>query len=152
MNTKEKGDIVVGDAIGYFTRKNIQVCLPLGDKQPYDIVIQMSDGYLKKVQCKYAGQKYSRMNDHVFIASVRITGGNQSRYSAKNYQKGDFDFLYTLTPENVRYLIPADIILTLKSTITLYEKYNEFILLYNHNLIPAISIIGDYICLIHRKG
>lgn len=114
MNSKEKGDIVVGQAIAHYSKKNVQVLIPLGDKKPYDLVID--DGVLKKVQCKYAGTK-GRKNGS-FRASLRITGGNQSFHTAKPYKEGDFDILFVMSADGKTYEIPSVITNKLKNSIT----------------------------------
>ena len=40
MLTKEKGDIAVADAIHFFTINRYEVCLPIGDKRNYDLVVE----------------------------------------------------------------------------------------------------------------
>jgi hypothetical protein len=123
MNSKEKGDVVVGKAIGYFMGKNIQVCLPIGDKRPYDLVIEDENHQLKKVQCKFAGAKSPC---GIYVASLRVCGGNQSYHTAKHYQKGDFDWLFTMTAEGTCYMIPAATTDGLRSTINLGKECEQF--------------------------
>ncbi len=54
MKPKEKGDLAAAQAIHYFMTNGYEVCLPIGDKRPYDIVAEQS-GILYRVQIKYAG-------------------------------------------------------------------------------------------------
>lgn len=81
MNTKERGDIAVGRAIAHYIQHGYEVCLPIGDKRAYDLVIE-KDGILARVQVKYAGLYNSK--DKCLVA-LRITGGNQSFHYAKKY-------------------------------------------------------------------
>lgn len=102
MLTKAKGDLVVAYAIHYFTVKDFEVCLPIGDKRPYDLIIE-KDGELKRVQVKYAGY-YKGVNQ--YKVALRITGGNQSWNTAKKYLDCDFDQLFIYTGSNRMFLIP----------------------------------------------
>ena len=40
MNTKQKGDLAAAHAIGYFMTNGYEVCLPIGDKRPYDLIAE----------------------------------------------------------------------------------------------------------------
>ncbi len=102
MKTKEKGDLAASHAIHYFMSNGYEVCLPIGDKRPYDLVVEMS-GDLSRVQVKYAGfytgeQKYK--------AALRTMGGNQSYFKAKKYASTDFDLLYIYVENGRKFLIP----------------------------------------------
>lgn len=102
MNTKERGDIAVGHAINYFITSGYEVCLPIGDKRDYDLVIERG-GKLEKVQVKYAGL-YGRSK--TCKVGLRITGGNQSYSYAKKYTKDAFDILFVYTEKGEAYVIP----------------------------------------------
>lgn len=102
MNTKERGDIAVGQAIAFFIQKGYEVCLPIGDKRDYDLIIEKK-GLLQKVQVKFAGL-YSRGN--VCKVGLRITGGNQSFKSSKKYAVNAFDFLFIYTEKKEIYVLP----------------------------------------------
>ncbi len=102
MNTKERGDIAVGQAIAYFIQKGYEVCLPIGDKRDYDLVIEKEDK-LQKVQVKFAGL-YSRGN--VCKVGLRITGGNQSFLVSKKYRESAFDILFVYTEKKEIYVLP----------------------------------------------
>jgi len=100
MNTKEKGDFAVSQSIGKFYSMGFEVAMPIGDRKPYDLIIDNGEE-LFKVQVKYAGK--SSRSKHV--AYLRITGGNQSFNYAKKYKDDDFDYLYIYTADNRHYLI-----------------------------------------------
>lgn len=80
MKPKEKGDLAAAHAIAYFMTNGYEVCLPIGDKRPYDLVVELA-GKLYRVQVKYAGY-YKGAKTHK--AALRTMGGNQSFYTAKN--------------------------------------------------------------------
>ncbi len=122
MKPKEKGDLALGQAISYFMLSGYEVCLPIGDKRSWDIIVE-KDGALRKVQIKYAGL-YSR--DRKCKAGLRITGGNQSYYTAKKYSDNDFELLFIYTEKGEKYCIPWSEI-TIRSELTVedkkYQKY-----------------------------
>jgi hypothetical protein len=100
--TKEKGDLAIGRAIHYFLSSGYEVCLPIGDKRTYDMLVE-TGGRIQKVQVKYAGL-YSRNNQ--CKVGLRTTGGNQSYYYAKKYTDSEFDILFVYTAKSASYLIP----------------------------------------------
>jgi hypothetical protein len=103
MNTKVKGDIAVAQAIQHFTMSGYEVCLPIGDKRNYDLVVE-KDYKLSMVQVKYAGLYPSKDNKcHV---ALRITGGNQSYKTAKKYVDDAFDLLFIYTQKGEKYILP----------------------------------------------
>ena len=102
MLTKAKGDLAVANAIQYYMTNDYEVCLPIGDKKPYDIVIER-DGNLSRVQVKFAGF-YNGVKQHK--VALRVTGGNQSWNTAKKYSIDDFDVLFVFTANGRKYAIP----------------------------------------------
>ena len=102
MKPKEKGDLAVAQAINYFMTNGYEVCLPIGDKRPYDLVAELG-GLLSRVQIKYAGFYHS---DSKYKAALRTMGGNQSYYSARKYSNTDFDLLFVYVANGRKFLIP----------------------------------------------
>ena len=102
MKTKEKGDLAMGHAINHFISAGYEVCLPIGDKKSWDMVVE-KDQQLMKVQVKYAGI-YGR--DNKCKAGLRITGGNKSSNNSKKYSDKEFDFLFIYTERGERYCVP----------------------------------------------
>lgn len=102
MKPKEKGDLAAANAISYFMTNGYEVCLPIGDKRPYDLVVEQ-DGRLNRVQVKYAGW-YS--GDRKYKAALRTMGGNQSFHSIKKYADNDFDLLFIYVENGRKFLIP----------------------------------------------
>lgn len=84
MLTKQKGDIALGRAISYFINNDYEVCLPIGDKRDYDLIIE-KNGKLARVQVKYACWYVSNGRHQM---ALRVMGGNQTYYSAKRYASG----------------------------------------------------------------
>lgn len=104
MKSKEKGDIAVGRAIQYYSNKNYTVLIPIGDKNPYDLVVDTGE-QLQKVQCKYTGHQKPSGS---FDIPLRVMGGNQSFHTAKKYKKGDFDILFAITSNGDAFEIPFE--------------------------------------------
>ena len=122
MNSKQKGDICLSQAIAYYVYTGCEVLLPLGDRRPYDLVIETPDSKLSKVQCKYTSSKnrYGR-----YIVDLRVTGGNQSFTTSKFYENGDFDILFVCTDKMCLYSIPS-LAIESNAGIVLGEKYETF--------------------------
>lgn len=124
-NSKKQGDAGLGQAIAYFTSKGYDVALPLTDSADWDLVVEMEDG-LKRVQVKTSTQ-FKPSGNEVFSLSVQ--GGNQSWNGKKKIvseQSYDVLFLYHLVTKK-QLMIPKDIANTVRSSLTLCEKYNQFI-------------------------
>ncbi len=117
-NTKKQGDAGLGDAIAYFTSLGYTVSIPLTDSDDYDIIVDFTDVGLKKIQVKTS--TFKRKSYEVLI---KTNGGNQSRKTEKKFNGSSVDFLYILTLDGDRYLIPTKGISN-KNTITLGVKYN----------------------------
>lgn len=100
---KRKGDIALSKAIAYFIEKGCEVLLPVGDRRPYDLVVEFEDGTLKKVQCKYTSYKSPAGN---YVVPLRVMGGNRTRNKAVKYNKDDFDIIFIYTAAKDLYCIP----------------------------------------------
>jgi hypothetical protein len=122
MNTKQKGDLAVGRAIAHYLEHGQEVMIPIGDKRPYDLVIERGD-VLQKVQCKFTAAKTPC---GVFTASLRVTGGNQSFHTAKSYEEGDFDLLFVCTSDGELYEFPAEAVKGNKCSVNLGKRYDHY--------------------------
>lgn len=106
MKPKEKGDVALGKAISYFISNGYEVCLPIGDKRDYDLVVEKG-GILSRVQVKYAGLYVGKTQCR---AALRVMGGNQSYGTAKKYNNDSFEYLFVHTAKDESFLFPwADI-------------------------------------------
>lgn len=121
-NSKFQGNVGVGSAIAYFAERGYGISIPLTDCLPYDIVIDIG-GKLKKVQVKTTA---ARSKYGIFVVDLRTNGG-QSRLTKKLFDKSSVDFLFVLTENGTRYLVPSDSIGGIGG-ISLGEKYRQFIL------------------------
>ncbi len=122
MLSKAKGDLAVVNAIHHYTCEGYEVCLPIGDKRSYDLIIER-DGDVKRVQVKYAGF-YTKIQKHK--VALRITGGNQSWSTIKKYSEKDFDELFVYTANGRKFSIPwADI--TARNELSIeHPKYSAY--------------------------
>ena len=87
MNSKQKGDVALAKAISYFMESEYEVLLPIGDKRPYDLVVEDKEGNLIKIQSKYTSHKtkYGK-----YVVPLRVMGGNRSSgNNIKKYDKKD---------------------------------------------------------------
>jgi len=103
MLTKQKGDIALGNAIQYFIINDYEVCLPIGDKRDYDLIVEKKN-IVYRVQVKYAGFYPSRNNQ--CRVALRITGGNQSYNYSKKYSNDAFDILFVYTAKGQEFVLP----------------------------------------------
>lgn len=122
MNTKMKGDLAVAQAIQYYMSNGYEVSLPIGDKRPYDIIIEI-DGLLQRVQIKYAGF-YTGIGQHK--AALRITGGNRSSNNAKTYDKKDFDILFIFTANGRKFSLPWKDVKSKNEINIEHSKYRQY--------------------------
>lgn len=120
-NSRKQGDIGLGAAIAYFTANHFTVSIPLTDNQEYDLVIDRNDG-LKKVQVKTSKHKKDSGSYEVMLKTM---GGNKSGRTVKMFDPIAVDYLFILTDEGIKYLIPTDAE-TNKATITLGQKYDQY--------------------------
>lgn len=122
MNSKKKGDVGLGSAIGYFTSNGTPVSIPLTDSQDYDLVVEL-DGVLKKVQVKFTNCSQNGS----FAVPLRIMGGNsKANFVHKSGSDVVYDYLFALTGEGDRYLIPREVFVNNRSTLNLGKKYDAF--------------------------
>lgn len=122
MKPKEKGDLAVANAINYFMSNGYEVCLPIGDKRPYDLVVEQ-DGKLYRVQIKYAG--YYK-GDKKYKAALRTMGGNQSYYTARKYDDNAFDLLFVYVENGRKFIFPWSE-LTVRNTLSIEtSKYARY--------------------------
>ena len=124
MNTKTKGDLAVGFAIQHFIVNGYEVCLPIGDKRDYDLIVE-KENILQRVQVKYAGIYPSKNNQcHV---GLRVTGGNQSYNYAKKYSDDAFEILFVYTARGKKYVLPWKEIVARNALYIEHAKYAKYL-------------------------
>lgn len=122
MNTKDKGDIALSNAIRFFITSGYEVSLPIGNKRDYDVIVEKS-GLLEKVQVKYAGLYRDTNSCKV---ALRITGGNQSFNYSKKYSNDSFDLLFIYTEKGESYCIPWKNIESRNEIRIEHNKYSRY--------------------------
>jgi hypothetical protein len=128
-NSRQQGDVGLTAAIYYFTLKGWDVCLPITDNQPYDLVVYSDKVGFKKVQVKTSNFQQGNMQSstglkyyHVKIGS---THSNSQGTFSKHFNKNSVDYLFILTGDGQFWLIPTDE-LDPKSQIRLGPTYNKY--------------------------
>lgn len=118
MDTKQKGDIAEQAVVLQALRQGWGVLKPIGDRLPYDLVIDIG-GFLVKIQVKYAWFDLKRNN---YIVDTRRTKTNRRQMLRENYKLGDFDFAIVFIEDlNVFYVFPCEVFINYGSEIHLVE-------------------------------
>lgn len=103
-NSKNQGDIGLGQAIAWFSKNGYVVSIPLTDSQEYDLIVD-NGSVLQKVQVKTT--KY-KSKYGIYVCALRTCGGNRSGVNnVKVIDKLKIDLLFVLTEEFRMYLIPC---------------------------------------------
>jgi hypothetical protein len=120
-NPRDQGMVGFTDAMAYFGAQGFDICVPLIDNQPYDLVVDDGAG-LKKVQVKTTTHRspYGR-----FVVKLATDGGNQSFHTRKAFDPTACDLLYVLTDDRERFLIPTKAI-SAKTTLNLGESMARY--------------------------
>lgn len=119
LDTKAKGDVAEQAAILSSLKRNWGVSRPIGDRLPYDLVLDIA-GCLVKVQVKSAW--YYRPDD-VWYVDNRRTQTNRRTMKRSRYDSLDFDFalVYLDTPA-LFYIFPAPVFNAYASSIAMVES------------------------------
>ncbi len=122
-NSKKQGDIGLVVAIAWFELNGYPVLVPLTDSQDYDLGVDI-EGKLHRVQVRTT---YYKKDNGTFVVNLLVSGGNRSGTGRiKRFDAERFDYLFVVTDNGDRYLIPASKI-TASRSLTLGEKYAEYL-------------------------
>jgi hypothetical protein len=124
MLTKQKGDVALGFAIQHYLANGYEVCLPIGDKRAYDLLIE-KDNVIQRVQVKYAGLYTTKS---ICKVGLRITGGNQSFHYAKKYLDDAFDILFVYTARAQSFSIPWTEVKARNELSIEHVKYRQYLI------------------------
>lgn len=102
MNSNQKGNIALGQAIAYFTKHGYVISLPLNDSQWYDLIIE-KENIFQTVQVKYCGQE---LRTNVFKCKLILTSGT-SRKNIYNIKETPVNLLFASCSNGDNYLIPT---------------------------------------------
>jgi len=119
--TTDQGNIGLSKAIYELQRLGYRISVPLTENQDYDLIGD-KDNKLNRIQVRTT--KYTTKYG-IYMANLRVMGGNQSFHTIKKRTKGKYEFLYTLTDNNDSYLIPDDKI-NVENSLALGKKMEEF--------------------------
>ena len=103
-NSKKKGDIGLGVAIGYFTEKGYTVSIPLTDSQDYDLIVDIPDVGIKRVQIKTTEYKTKH---GIYTINLSVKGGNRSFNTIKKFNWKNSDYLFVYTCDKRKFFIPT---------------------------------------------
>lgn len=120
QNTKQQGNVGIGQAIAYFTKQGYTVSLPLNDSQDYDLVVDMN-GSLKKIQVKTT----SYMRNNKYSVLLKSCGGSSKTVTVTKFDNTKVDFVFATTAAGDNYLIPADQIKS-KNTLSLSGDFTKY--------------------------
>ncbi len=123
-NTKKQGDVGLGICISHFCSLGYTVSIPLTDSQDYDLIVEIPELGLQKVQVKTTN---SKSPSGKYVVALRITGGNsKSNFVNKLNTEIVYDQLFVLTADGDKYLIPKNIIKDIKTSINLSGNYLQY--------------------------
>jgi PD-(D/E)XK endonuclease len=121
---KRRGEAAEAAFLARATHLGFSVCIPWGDSNRYDSVVELDRGFLRvqvKSATRYAETRYR----------VKTTGASGRVYTSKEI---DF-FVAYIVPENIWYIIPIQAIgqrkgirfypTTRRQSRALFEKYRE---------------------------
>ncbi len=117
-NTKLKGDIAEQSVVLYALRKGWGVCIPVGDRLPYDLILDIN-GKLFKIQVKSAWFDQLKNN---YVVDNRRTKTNRRQMLRSSYEERDFDFaILYIDSLDVFYIMPSKVFISYGSEIHLVE-------------------------------
>lgn len=104
-HTKDKGDKGTGNVIADLLSKGIQVCLPLSEHLPFDLIAVKNNGTLMRVSVKYR----TVMKGAVSVA-FRSSYSDSHGVHIKAADKSLIDLLAIYCPETnlVYYVVPSE--------------------------------------------
>ena len=119
MDTKQKGDIAEQATILQALKFGWGVLRPIGDRLPYDLVLDI-DGIFVKIQVKYAWFDEPSGN---YVVDNRRTKTNRRIMVREVYSQKDFDFaVIYLEDASIFYVMPVEVFVSYGSEIHFVES------------------------------
>lgn len=115
-HTKEKGDIAVTKIISDLTEKGYDICLPISEHLPFDL-IAYKDHISHRIQCKYAVDG---------AIAPKTSWSDKNGYHEKKYNLCDFDYFAIYLPEIKICVYPSSIYMGKKITTKLPNSAKPF--------------------------
>ena len=144
INRRRQGDLGEASAVDWLTRIGATVFLPLGHSPDVDLIAELA-GALLRVQVKTSTQITHTPDGHLrFVVSLATNGGNQSwNKRTKLLDPARVDYLFALTSEGRRWLIPSSA-LEARNALTLGgPKYSEYEIDATRPIRPIVYAIGS---------
>ena len=118
MDTKLKGDIAEQSAVVHALKRGWGVLAPVGDRLPYDLVLDVG-GTLVKVQVKCAWLDAPSQN---YVVDNRRTKTNRRSMVRDVYDVSDFDFaLVYIAEQDLFYVFPSEAFVRYRSEVHMVE-------------------------------
>lgn len=122
-NPRHQGDIGVAAAIAYLASEGYRVAVPLGESQPWDLIVDRDGEPAQRVQVKTTTH---RSPYGVFVAQLQTRGGNRSWNGvSRDFDPRVVEWLFVLTDDLDCYFIPAERI-TARTALNLGTKMQRF--------------------------
>jgi hypothetical protein len=127
INRRQQGDLGEASAIEWFSRLRATIFIPFGHSPDVDLVVEL-EGRLLRIQVKTSTQFTQTPDGHLRrVVALRTCGGNQSWTGvAKEIDPARVDFLFVLTGDGRRWVIPSDCLEARNSIRMGGAKYAEF--------------------------
>ena len=122
QSARLQGLVGLGAAIDWFTRNGFFVAIPLNDSQPWDLIVEDTEGVVSRVQVKTTTfrHRYGR-----FVVHLQTAGGNRSFHTRKPFDPMTCELLFVLTDEGDVYVIPTSAI-KVRTSLNLCAKYERY--------------------------
>lgn len=134
-HTKDKGDKGIGNVIADLLSKGIQVCLPLSEHLPFDLIAVKQNGSLLKVSVKYR----TLTKGCVYVAfSSSYSDSHGVHTKAVNKDLIDLLAIYCPETKEVYYVTPSefDKSVTLRIEVSKNNQTKGVNLAKNYLLVP----------------
>ncbi len=106
-NSRIQGNIGLAAAILWFEQNGYRTYLPLTDSQEDDLVVKMN-GKLCSIQIRTT---YNEIEPGRYDLNLRVMGGNRSGTGkVKYFDPNEVDFVFAITEDGLKYLIPSSVI------------------------------------------
>jgi len=113
-----KGDIAEQAVIFAALKRNWNVLQPIGDRLPYDLVLEVNNKFIK-IQVKSAWFDNKTEN---WVIDNRRCKTNRRKMIQETYRKSDFDFAIAYLDElEVFYIFPIDVFTSYSGPIHMVE-------------------------------
>jgi hypothetical protein len=118
LDTKLRADIAESAVITELLKREFRVLRPIGDRLPYDLVIDCNGVFLR-IQVKSAWYEASK---RMYTVDARRTKTNRRQMLRAWYGTDDFDFAILYVPDRrVFYVMPVEVFISYRSGISLVE-------------------------------